>query len=205
MKYISLFICCLSIAMITQAQSSVYKVNPKAKKLDDSAVVVFKKCTDYTKCYDRVYDLLQTAVKIDPKWKQGWQNLVDFLGLTNQLEKCLVAAQKMHQLFPADISAYFNLGILQYKTGHKQDAQAAFNKVLDYYTNELYKNFKSPNYNDILVEKAIMLILCDKTEEGKAFLRQIYNGESDPYKKSYIAFYINKSKDEIIDDKIPGK
>ena len=44
----------------------------------------------------------------------------------------------------------------------------------------------------------------DKEREGKQILTDIYNKEADDLTKSYIGFYVNSKKEEIIADMIPG-
>ncbi len=205
MKYAILFLFVLSCALHTIAQPVKYKVNPKAKRLDDSAIKMFTTCGEMADCYKKINYLLDEAVKIDSKWYEGWANLISYLGRTDQYEKCLVASKKLVQYYPEVPEAIFNCGILQYKTKHPADAMASFNKLLRIYDNLLQKKPIIPNYKDVLTQKGITLLLLDKDFEGKNILRDIYNNESEPYKKSYIAFYINKSKAEIIDDRIPGK
>lgn len=205
MKNLLLFFLCILWAFSCGAQAKPYKPNPKAKKLEDSAIHVFTTSDGSKGSYTRVNNLLDAALKADPKWYEGWSNLLAFLGRTDQFEKCLVTAKKMVQLFPKEPDALFNCGIMQYKTGHPADAMICFAKLLKFYNDLLAKDPKNPHYNDLLTQKGIVLILMDRDKEGKTILRRLYTDETDPYKKSFIAFYVNKSKNEIIEDKVPGK
>ncbi len=205
MKYCIILLVILSFSFHSVAQPLNYKVNPKAKRLDDSAIKLFTTCGESADCYKKINVLLDEAVKIDPKWYEGWANLISYLGRTDQYDKCLTASIKLLQLYPDAPEAVFNCGIIQYKTKHPADALISFGHLLKIYDNLLLKKPKIPNYNAVLTQKGITLILMDKDFEGKSILRKLYTDETEPYQKSFIAFYINKTKAEIIEDRIPGK
>jgi tetratricopeptide (TPR) repeat protein len=204
MKKITLYLACILWAAISQAQPKPYKPNPKAKKLEDSAIHLFQSYDGQPKSTQRIESLLQGALKTDPKWYEGWANLLSFQGRTEQLDKCYATAQKMAQQFPQEPDALLNLGVMQHKMGHKPEAIKTFEKLVKILSGELAKNSKDPHYNDLLTQKGIALILANKVEAGKALLNQLYQSEQDSYKKSYIAFYVNKSREEIIEDRVPG-
>jgi tetratricopeptide (TPR) repeat protein len=204
MKNLIVF-CMLSFCAVQlHAQDAKYKPNPKAKRLDDSAIKVFALANEAPAVYDRVGKLLETAVKIDPKYYEGWSNLLNFQGRTNQALKCLATASKMIKLFPNSTDALFNYSVMQCIMGRDSVGRKGFAKIVRMYESEMAKNPLSKNYNELLTQKGIALILQGKDTEGKSILHTVHSNETDPYKKSFIAYYINKTREEILDDKIPG-
>jgi len=204
MKKTTLILLAVLWTAMCLAQPKPYKPNPKAKKLEDSAVHIFSAYDGKPQTNTRIEGLLQAALKADPKWYEAWANLLSFQGRTEQYDKCFATTKKMVQLFPKEPDAILNLGIMQYKLGHKPEALKSFEQLVKMYGDELAKNAKGQHYNDLLTQKAIALILANKSEGGKAILNQLYKTETDQYKKSYLAFYINKSREEIIEDRVPG-
>jgi hypothetical protein len=78
--------------------------------------------------------------------------------------------------------------------------------LLAYYENVLKK--AKPNSvleKNTQISKGKALILANRIVEGKALLRKIHDADSNPFNKSYLAFYINSSREEIILDMVPGK
>jgi hypothetical protein len=120
------------------------------------------------------------------------------------MDKCMATSKKMVQLFPNEPDALFSYAVLQQISGHPAEAKAMFYKVMKMYEGLMAKNPTSKDYGALLTQKAILLILMDKELEGKSIIRTQYEKETDPYKKSFLGFYVNKSKEDILEDKIPG-
>jgi hypothetical protein len=205
MKY--LIICLISISGFTHciAQTKKHITDPKAKQLNDNALTIFMRSPDNPDTILVVNHMLDAALKIDSNYYEGWVNKLSLQCHFDHFEDGLKTAKKMMRIFPSNDETKMFCGILQYKTGHKEDALAIFTKLLKQYNAALEKNKKNPENRGLLFNKGIILVLVDKTYEGKILLKSIYDSEKDPMIKSNIAFYVNSTKDQIIDDKIPGK
>ena len=88
MKHTIILFLILSCAFYATAQSAKKTVNPKARHLEDSAIRMFTNCADKPDCNKKINNLLEQALKIEPKWYEGWSNLISFLGRTDQFDKC---------------------------------------------------------------------------------------------------------------------
>jgi len=187
-------------------QAAAYKPTPKAKRLEDSAINIYTKSHGAPENNEKVRKLLDAALQQDPKYYEGWANKLSFQCRLDQFDNGLITAKKMTLLFPEQADAFFNYGVLQYITGHEKDANISFGQVLTIYNNILEKNKNNPSaYKSILTQKGIILLLLDRTNEGKRILGKLYREEKDEYVKSYIAYYFNSTKDDIIKDRVPGK
>jgi len=205
MKYLLIFLLSMSCFADCVAQAAQHAPNPKAKLLEDSAIHIFTKAAGDTSVNNKVIRLLEMAVKIDNNYYEGWVNLMTFQCRINLFEDGLKTVKKMEHIFPDQSDVLFNCGILEYATRRDKDAMATFTKLLKIFNAVPSINTKSQNYKAMLISKGVTLILLDKPTEGKNLLKKLYQEETDGYVKSYIAFYVNSSKEQIIADKIPGK
>lgn len=192
-------------AFISTGQTKAYKPRPKARQLEDSAIHLFTKSGGAPEFNPAVTKLLQQAVAIDPKYSEGWHNLLDFQCRTDHMAEGLKTAKKITELFPGQLDALLSYGVLQYVNNLQPASRATFEKLLKQYELLLVKEKDSKIRRGLMTQKGIALILADRSDEGKKLLRQLHSDETDDYMKSFLAFYINSTKDAIIKDKIPGK
>ncbi len=180
--------------------------SPAAKKLNDSAIKIFMRSNDSPDSMVKEMHLLELALKIDSNYFDGWMAKMNLEGHFNKFDNALKTAQRMMKMFPDEPEPFLMAGILQYTLGKKTEASATFNKTLKLY-NTLLSKIKSPAkaVQAFKIRRGITLILMDKEREGKQILTDIYNKEADDLTKSYIGFYVNSKKEEIIADMIPGK
>ncbi len=204
MKKSILLLLCISLGIIAMAQTP-YKPNPKAKQLDDSAVKVFSTSNYQLDKLNKVGKLLEQAVKIDPKYFEGWINLLSFQGRINEFAKCKATSKKISELFPNEPEAFVYYGIMLDTNGKSPECLAQFAKALKLYTSLTEKNKNTPRYKSYLTQQAVMLIFNNREKEGRAILRKMESEEKDGYQKSYLAFYINSDRLSIIKDRIPGR
>jgi tetratricopeptide (TPR) repeat protein len=205
MKYLGLMLLCLSGFIYCDAQAPNHVPKPKAKTLEDSAISKYQRSGAEPAKMKEVFKLLDEAVKEDNLYREGWINKMTLESQMDQFEAALKTLKRMEQFFPKDLEVQFHTGIMLYKTGKNKEALAMFNKQLDEYNTMLKTNPKSGNAKGWMINKGIVLILMDRDKEGKQILTKIYNEEKEYYQKSYLAFYINGSKQEIIEDRVPGK
>jgi len=205
MKQLFLLLYLFIATHYTAAGEVKHKPNPKAKALNDSAAKKYQETTGDIAKLQKIFPLLDAAIKIDSYYYEAWNNRLALQGQLDQFENEFQALKTMSRLFPFEEDVQFSLGILEYKTGRNKEALATFNKLLDHYNKLLERNKNNTNTRGLLYYKGIVLILIDKVGEGKAIMTKLFNEEQDPWKKSGIGFYINSSRQEIINDRIPGK
>jgi tetratricopeptide (TPR) repeat protein len=204
MKYFGLLLIYLSAFYYSDARAQTHIPKPKAKAMEDSAISKYQRSAGEPEKMKEVFKLLDNAVKEDNLYREGWINKMTLECQVDQFETALRTLKRMEQFFPKDLEVQFHTGILLYKTGKTKESIAMFNKQLDEYNTMLKTNPKSPNAKGWMINKGIVLILADRDKEGKAILTKIYNEEKEYYQKSYLAFYINSSKQEIIEDRSPS-
>jgi len=152
-----------------------------------------------------ILKLLDAAIKTDSGYYEAWNNKLSLLGQLDQFENEYKSLKTMTRLFPGTEDVQFNLGILEYKTNRSKDAIATFTGLLNHYNMLLEKNKNNGNTRGLLYYKGIVLILLNRESEGKAILTNLFTSENNQYTKSQIGFYVNSSRQEIIEDRVPGK
>lgn len=205
MKQLFIILICFFITNYSSAQHAKHTPKPKAKALNDSAASKYRRALGDTAKMKEVISLLDAAIRADNNYYEAWNNKLSMQGQMEQFEDAYKTAKAMEHVFPKEEEVQFHLAILAYVTKRNKEAMATWNKLLDHYNALLEKNKNNANTKGLLYNKGIVLILLDKQNEGKAILNKLYKEEKDPYVQSSIAFYINSSREQIINDKIPGK
>lgn len=204
MKYFIVFLISALAIIQCHAQAVKHKPGPAAKIIIDSAASKYMRAGSNKDSLKVVDILLDRAIKIDSLDYDAWLNKLTFQCRLQHFDNAIATLKKMDRIFRGEGEVQFLLGILFYKTGHSKDAVTTLNKLLKQYNTDLQKGDKDPNYKNILISKGIVLILVDNPTEGKNILHKLYNEEKDPYTQSYLGFYINSNKEEIINDRVPG-
>jgi tetratricopeptide (TPR) repeat protein len=199
-------ICSLSVfAFFHSSGQTSYKPASQAKQLNDDAINKYVKYSASPDSVASVIRLLNEAIAIDNNYYTAWANKLEFECGLKSYDNALATAKKMEQLFPDETAIPFLKGLLQYKTGHKQDATATFGKLLQQYNAALSINKNGENiYND-LVSKALVLMLLDRPEEAKDILKNLTDAERDPTVKKHLAAYMNTPKDKLVTDLIASR
>ena len=200
MKFLFIFLIAVQGYVHCSAQASKSAHNATAVLLNKTAQEIFIRANGSPDTLNRIGMLLDSAIKLDNNYYDAWYNKLCFQCHKERYEDGLKTVRKMKKLFPAKTDPYLYCGVLEYVTGHKKEATASFNTLL-----KMFSESKRKDSKPVIMWKAISLILVDRPGEGKTILQSLYNAEADGYTKSYIAYYINSSKDEIIKDKIPGR
>lgn len=204
MKHLLIFLICINSCFHCEAQSP-HVPNPKAKLINDKAINTY---TGYSTNHDSIVSVirqLDKALKIDSNYYNAWTNKLGFQCQIGQYENALETAKRMEHIFPNETDIIFFGGILQYKVGYTSDAEATFNKLLKIYDSVHDKNNNSDHLKTTLLNKGLALIIVNRDNEGRKILAKLRDDESDPAVKQYINAYVTKSREEIIDDMIPGK
>jgi tetratricopeptide (TPR) repeat protein len=204
MKYFIFIALILSQSYLAQAQGK--PVSPKAKEYFQEALTKYGKYVGKKDSMAIVFDLLNKAIKEDSRYYEALAEIVAFHCQLDEYNPALQTIQKMVSYYPKDIFVTLLCGAIQYKTGHKKEAYTSFNKVI-----ALNKTMPSRQRNTDMArsqqtDEGVAMILIDKPAEGKAILKNLYKTEKYEQLKSRLAHYINSdSKDELIDEIIPGK
>lgn len=177
---------------------------PNAKKLVDTAAAMYARSAGNPANIKKVITVLDAAIKADNNYYDAWINKMTLQCQLGKYTDALGTLHKMEKVFPGSDDVLFIIGILQYKTNQKPAAAATFSKLLAHYNATIEKKTNEAVKKQAIINKGIVLILLDKASEGKAILNTLYLQEKDPYTKSYMAFYINSSKEAIIEDRVPG-
>lgn len=201
-----IFAGCLS-TLTSLAQGTEHrKGSPKAVALNDTAIARYMRYMDSDDSVKAVFRLFDKALKTDSGYYDGWLNKMSLHCRLGDLKTGLSTLRRMERLFPNDEGVLLYTGILLYQTGNTVGAMGYFNKLLAYYENVLRK--AKPNtvlQKNTQISKGKALILANKVAEGKALLRKVHDADTNPFNKSYLAFYINSSREDIIRDMVPGQ
>lgn len=182
-----------------------HKVSPALKVKMDTAAARYVRAMGDPKALAQILSLIDGVIKKDSLYYDAWVNKLHIECQLNKYPTGLKTVRTMNRLFPHEADAMMLGGVMEYHMGNKIEASYYFNRLLSLDNTFLKGHEKDPKYKAVWINKGIVLILLDRTAEGKAILQKIYDAEPDPYVQSYIGFYIQKSKDEIIADKVPGK
>jgi tetratricopeptide (TPR) repeat protein len=159
-------------------QSSVKKVtiNPKAKKLNDSAMLIAMQDQNY----EKAISLLNQATEVDSNYATAYSNKISFGLELKHYDQALNAALKLQEIRPGNPDYYFTAGIIyELKkdsiASKKQFTKAArlYDKILD----TMYSGNKQLNM--LLMNKAITLIFLGSKERGNEILTELYDKQKD--------------------------
>lgn len=202
MRYLLLFIVfCIS----TECFAQTHQPLPAAKKKLDEAAALYIRSNGHPDSIKKIMPLVDAAIKADNKYYDAWMNKVILQCQPGDYTSALATLKKMEAIFPTIDEVWFITGILQYKSGQPAVAKTTFNKLMLRYDKTIAKDKNGTAGKQAQINKGISLILLDRDREGKAILNKLYREEKDPVTKSYMAFYINSSKEEIINDRVPGQ
>ena len=175
-----------------------HTINPEARKLNDSAVYIATRTTDYSKAIT----LLDQATQIDSTYFTAYNNKFSFLGLLKpiDIDKILKTLKKINQLRPEYPDFYLYIGIIYAKQGDSIISQKYLTDAIVHYDKFLDTMHKSNTaYVLLLLNKAFCLILKGQEKKGDDILKQAYAQEIDTFFKKEIASILVKSRKEILD------
>ncbi len=204
MKHSLLLVCILS-STFSFGQSGKHRPDPVAKIYLDSATAKYNRSGGELVLLKEVGDLVDKALKKDTLFMDAWVNKITLQNQLGQSDAALKTTRKMVRVFPKEADALYVSGIMEYHTGHRKEALVSLNKLLKIDNAILGKNENDPKLKGVLINKGIVLMLLDRQGEGRILLERIFDAEQDPYVKSYIGFYLNSTKEQIIEDRVPGR
>src|SRR5438874_10351933 len=129
--FVFLLINCLACG---QQKAQKPKVNPQAKRLNDSAIQTMINTSDY----EKGIALLDQAIAIDSNYYVAYNNKLSFQLMMKKYEEALPTLKNLNRLRPADPQFYFTTGILYEQLGdtiisqkYFTDAGIYYDKILD--------------------------------------------------------------------------
>ncbi len=204
MKYLFILLLTIAHTYYCGAQGRKHKVAPALKTIMDTAAAMYVRSDNEPARLKEILGIMNGVIRKDSLYWDAWINKLTLECRLDKFDIALKTVRTMNRLFPDEVDALMFGGVLEHHAGNKVQARYHFNKLLSLDNTLLKGHEKDPQYKAVWINKGIVLILLDRAPEGKAILQKIYDAETDPYVQSYIGFYIMKSKEEIILDKIPG-
>ncbi len=199
MKYLLTLIIFIFPFIPVEAQQA-HIPGQRAKALNDKAVNVYFKYNKNNDSITSVMRMLDEALAIDSNYLTAWTNKLGFECQLKQYDSALITANRIIPVFPDQTTINFFSGILALKTGHKDDAETTFNKLIKIYDAIPDANDNSDHLKTAQVNKAIALKLTGHDDECKQILVNLSMKEHDLAVRRHISAYITRSKEEIINE-----
>ena len=179
-----------------QTEGQKYSVNPKARQLKDSAARIAMDSENYTKAIA----LLNEAIKLDSNYYPAYTIKLSFQLALKQYSDALPTAKKINMLRPDDPVPYVSIGLLC-EVLHDTISSQKYFAAADSHFNNILDTMDRTNidYEQIMMNKGINLILLGQQQNGNELLRQLYEKSTSSLMKETISSLINKTKKEILD------
>jgi len=178
--------------------------NAVAKQLNDQAVGIYIKHNSSPDSVAVAIRLLDRAVSADSLYYSAWTNKLGYECQIKKYDAAVKTTDNIIRIFPKMNDILFFRGILQFKIRHDKEAKATFEALIKTYDSAPVIKKNNEDLKTDVINKAIALKLIGKTEEGNTILRKLAVGEHDPAIKKYVESYITYSKENIIEQMVPG-
>ena len=180
-----------------QSEKKEHSINPKARRLNDSAVAVVRRSHDF----EKAILLLDEATAIDSNYLTAFSNKLTFQYQTKQFDKALITAKSLHRIMPDAASYIMMLGVIYEEKGDTVSSKKYFNEAAKRYDNMLdTMNKTNKSYEALLFSKALNLILLGQEQSGHDILKQLYDNQKDTAYKNLLGLFMNKPRREILDN-----
>jgi tetratricopeptide (TPR) repeat protein len=191
---IAFFIFSVYLVACGQSNKTKQLVNPEAKKLSDSAMLVFLKSFK-EEDYERSILLLEKATKIDSNYFKAYYNRMLIENTFKHYDKALIAANRITRLKPDDPGFYITAGILYEKNGNPSSSKEYFQTALVKYNSILdTMQLNNPGLFFLKMNKGVDLILLNQQEQGNTILKDLYAKETAGIYKEALTPFLNKSR-----------
>ncbi|MGN6601600.1 MAG: tetratricopeptide repeat protein [Ginsengibacter sp.] len=185
-----------------QSQNQKHSIDPKAGRLNDSALAIMAHSEDY----DKAIALLDQAIAIDSNFYLAFWNKTNFQLELNQFDSALATVKNLNRIKPESPDYFFLVGIIDYKMGDTISSQRFFQQSENRYESILdTMNTSSKQYRNMLMTKAVNLKIIGQQQEGNAILKTLLDSEKDDFQKEMINSMMTESKERILDDFIQRK
>lgn len=174
------------------------KIDPVAVQLNNQAMSLVAHI-DNRDSSIKALTLLDQATTIDSNYFLGHYNKLMFLNKLDQYERATKTLEKLIQLQPKAQDLYLTAGIVSEKFGDTISSRTYFENALAICNSALdTMNTNNRDYEMLLGNKAVALIMLDDKANGNEILLQIYNRQTDRGQKKWTASLMNKSKSELV-------
>jgi tetratricopeptide (TPR) repeat protein len=156
----------------------------------------------YLKHQINIHQLIQSidsAIAVDSNCDLVWQNKCQFQLNLQQFDNALFSAKKIAGIKRSHLHDEL-IGIIFYKLGNNDSAQAYFKTALQYYDAVLdTMNRQNKFYKNTVGNKAMALKLADRNKEGDSVLEVLYENETVDWMKESFKSTMQTSKKEFLD------
>ena len=195
---LSIFFLLITLSACGQRpETHKHLIDPKAGKLNDSALSIMEHSQDYNKAIA----LLNQAIDIDSNFYLAYWNKTNFQLELNQFDSALATAKNLDRIKPESPEYFFFTGIIYYKMGdtifsqkYFQELENCYEKILD------TMNTSNKQYRNMLMTKALNLKIIGQQQKGNEILKTLRDSEKSDFQKEMIDSMMNESKERILDD-----
>jgi tetratricopeptide (TPR) repeat protein len=188
-----------------------HKPDPAAVELNNMAMTLVASI-DNSDSSKIAIALLDKATTIDSNYFLGYYNKLMFFNQLKQYDKAILTVNKLIQLQPLTHDLYMAGGLLYERKGDTISSKRYFEESLTICDNILdTMSNKNRDFNMLVCDKAISLIMLGQQEEANKYLKALYDtihddSEYDKATKIWVLSLMNKNKAELVDTFInPGK
>jgi tetratricopeptide (TPR) repeat protein len=169
-----------------------------AKEYNNKAMALVPFIENSDSC-NKALGLLDTATHVDSTCFLCHYNKLMFLLQLKQANKAIITVNKLIELRPLAHDLYMTAGSIYEQMGDTVNASAYFRKSLSI-CNQVLDTMSEHNrdYDMLVLNKGLNLIMIDHNEEGNVVLKKLYNKQPPSKLKSIASSFINKRKKEIL-------
>lgn len=180
-----------------QSKNHKHSIDPRAGRLNDSALSIMMHSQDYNKAIA----LLGQATAIDTNFYMAFWNKTNFQLELNQFDSALITAKNLNRIKPESPEYFFVVGIIYDKMRDTISSQKYFQESENRYERILdTMNTTNKDYSNMLMNKAINLKIVGQQQKGNDILKGLYNNEKDNSRREILASFMDDSKQQILDD-----
>ena len=197
LKFINAF---LYTALYSCGQSTATKkVDPNVIILSNRIIPLVKHLENPDSCKQALV-YLDSATKIDNNCFQCYYNKLMFLYSLKQFDKAVETINECIRIKPSANDLFLTGGILYEKVGDTISSRKYFQKSLTILNSVLdTMKMQDLNYEMLINNKAINLIMLDDNKRGNDLLKTIADNQQEPELKELTLSFMNKSKKELVD------
>ena len=197
LKFITAF---LLITLYSCGQNTAKeKVNPNVTILSNKIIPLVNYIDNPDSCKQALL-CLDSATKIDNNCFQCYYNKLMFLYSLKQFDKAVETMNECLRIKPSAHDLYLTGGILYEKVGDTVSSKKYFEKSLTILNPVLdTMKVKDMNYEMLVCNKAINLIMLNDHKTGNNLLQTIADRQQEPELKEMILSFTNKSKKELVE------
>ena len=180
-----------------QSEKHKHSIDPRAGRLNDSALSIMMHSQDYNKAIA----LLDQATAIDSNFYMAFWNKTNFQLELNQFDSALATAKNMNRIKPESPEYFFVAGIIYDKMRDTISSQKYFQESENLYEKILDTlNTSSKEYSNMLMNEAVNLKIIGQQQKGNDILKRLRENEKNGFQKEMLDSMINESKEQILDD-----